>query len=108
MVDALEEALRTGVYSHFPGFFIKKPAGEEEGIRWKMMFYITKQLGPSGPPDTNKRFIHHHPARNPQDDEIVVCKASDPVKGWTAKDDKAIDAYIRVLNDGDGKGLPEK
>jgi hypothetical protein len=61
------------------------------------LFYTTKNLGPSGPPDRNRRFVHHWPTRGPQDDEIAVFKASDPEAGWTAKDDRALNAYLKVL-----------
>jgi hypothetical protein len=66
------------------------------------LFYTTKNLGPSGPPDRNRRFVHHWPTRGPQDDEIGVFKASDPEAGWTAKDDRALDAYVKVLNEEHG------
>jgi hypothetical protein len=63
-------------------------------------FYALKHLmGYGGGPDLNKRFIHHYPPRGRTDDETVICNASDPEKGWTEKDDRALDAYLAVLNE---------
>jgi len=62
-------------------------------------FYALKNLGPSGPPDYNRRFIHHWPPRARDDEAIAVLKPSDPEAGWTDKDDRALNSYLAVLND---------
>ena len=64
-------------------------------------FYSTRNLLAYGLgfPDGNRRFVHHWPSRSRKDDEIATFNASDPEAGWTEKDDRALRAYLAVLNE---------